>query len=170
MGCTRTPRTAAESASAVSWRPRSSARAAVRRDAELSANGKASAAIARSESTTRTTRTRRPTSGVQPETESAHRLQRKPGELRPDLSDEEVQRPRPANYRGSPNLEHQLLTADRLPLARGQHRQERKFRLGKRAWGALHGDFPAIAVDGDRPCNHRCSVRRGVALRGERVA
>ena len=46
-----------------------------------------------SDRTTRTTRTRRPMSGVQPKTEAAHRVERKPGELGPDLPDEEVQRP-----------------------------------------------------------------------------
>src|SRR5262245_43298803 len=53
-------------------------------------------------------------SGVQPKTEPAHRVERKPGELGPDLPDEEVQRPGPANHRGAPDLEHELFAADRL--------------------------------------------------------
>src|SRR4051794_34912096 len=126
------PTTAAESASAVSCLPRSSASTAVRRAAELTASGTASATVVRSESTTRTMRTRRPMSGVQPETETAHRLQRKAGELGPYLADEEVQRPRTAHHRSSPHLEHQFLTADRLALATSQQREELKFGLRER--------------------------------------
>src|SRR5262245_4141231 len=111
---------AAASASAASCRSLSAASSAVRRSAKLSARGIASAATATSKRTTRMARTRKPMSGVQPKTEPAHRVERKPCELGPDLPDEEVQRSGPANHRGAPDLEHELLAADRLTLPRDE--------------------------------------------------
>src|SRR6476620_8938108 len=118
---------AAESASAASWRPRSAARVAVRRSARLSPKGTASAAIASSERRTSTRRTRSPISGVQPKTEAAHRLKRQPDELGPQLSDEEVQRPRAPDHRGAPDLQHELFAADRLTLTSGEGGQDLEF-------------------------------------------
>ena len=110
----------------------------------------ASAATASSERTTRTARTRKPISGVQPKTESAHRLQRQTGELGPQLSDEEVQGAGPADHRGAPHLEHQLFSADRFALARGQRGQDLELGLGQRLRVSVQRDLMAFAVDGDR--------------------
>src|SRR5262245_115593 len=138
---------AAASASAASCRSRSAASVAVRRSAKLNANGTARAAIASSDSTTSTTRTRRPMSGVQPEAESAHRLQWKTDELRPDLPDEEVQRSGPADDRRAPHFEHQLLAADRLALAGGQCGKKLELGSGERLRLSLQGYFSALPVD-----------------------
>src|SRR6478752_678750 len=146
---------AAASASAASWRSRSAASVAVRRSARLSAKGTARAATARRERITRTTRTRRPMSDVQPKTEPTHRLKRKSWELGPDLSDEEVQRAGPAHHRGAPNLEHQFLTADRLTLAGSERRQELELGSGERLRISVQGHFPAFAVDGHRARDDR---------------
>ena len=102
-------------------------------------------------------------SGVQPKTEPAHRLERKSGELGPDLSDEEVQRPGPADHRGAPNLEHELLAADRLTLTGGQRGEELELGPGESLRGSRQCDFPALAVDGDGSRNDRAGWGRGVA-------
>src|SRR3982074_180263 len=122
---------AADFASPARSPPRSAASVAVRRSARLSPKGTASAAIASSERRTSTRRTRNLMSGVQPKTEAAHRLKRQTDELGPQLSDEEVQRPGPADHCGSPHLEHQVLAADRLTLPGGQCGDDLELRLGE---------------------------------------
>ena len=75
-------------------------------------------------------------SGVQPKTEPAHSLERKSDELGPDLSDEEVQRPGSADHRGAPNLEHELLAANRLTLTGGQGGEELELGPGESLRGS----------------------------------
>src|ERR1700754_4955150 len=154
---------AAASASAASCRSLSAASSAVRRSAKLSARGTASAATATSKRTTRMARTRKPMSGVQPKPEPAHRVERKPGELGPDLPDEEVQRSGPANHRGAPDLEHELLAADRLTLSDAEGGENLELGLGQRLQGPGQHHFAALVVDGDGTGDHWTGREGGFA-------
>ena len=70
---------------------------------------------------------------------------------------------RPADHRGAPHLEHELLAADRLTLPGGQGGEDLELGLGERLRSSLQRDFSALAIDGDGSRDHRAGRGSGVA-------